>query len=110
LQLRADEADRHDPVLLGRAQEPAARHVARLFAFERDLAEARERIPDVRRIMDRQTPAAIRIDVREAAVGKLRTLLGGERWHAQMISGLAHGLGLLGIHPHLPATGRRLAV
>ena len=53
LQLRADEADRHDPVLLGRPQQPTPRPVARLLVLERNLAEPCERIPDVRRVMDR---------------------------------------------------------
>jgi hypothetical protein len=53
LQLRTDEADRHDSVPLGRAQQPAPSPVAGLFVLERNLREPCERIPDVRRVMDR---------------------------------------------------------
>ena len=82
LQLRADEADGHDPVLLGRSQQPAARPVARALVLEGHLAEPREGIPDVRRVVDRQTTSAPRIDVCKGAVGKLRALLRAKRWHA----------------------------
>jgi len=86
LQLRADEADRHDPVLLGRPQQPAARPIARPVVLERHLAEPREGIAHVRRVVDRQTTSAARIDVRKGTVGKLRTLPGAKRWHRRMIA------------------------
>jgi hypothetical protein len=86
LQLRTDEADRHDPVLLGRPQEPAARAVSCLVVFKRHLTEPRQGIPDVRCVVDRQATMAARIDVRKGAVRKLRTLLPAERWHARMIA------------------------
>ena len=86
LQLRADEADRHDPVLLGRPQQPAARPVAGVLVLEGDLAEPRERIAHVRRVVDRQTASPIRIDVGEGAVRKLRALFRGEGRHARMIA------------------------
>jgi hypothetical protein len=69
LQLSADEADRHDPVLLRRPQQPAARPVPRVFVLERHLIEPREGIPNVRRVVDRQTTSAARIDVRKGVVG-----------------------------------------
>jgi hypothetical protein len=37
--------------------------------LERHVTESRERIADVRRIIDRQTASAARIDVRKGAVG-----------------------------------------
>ena len=76
LELRADEPDRHDPVLLGRPQQPVASLVARGLVLEVDLAEARQGVPHVRLVVDRQAALAARIDVCECAVGKLRTLLG----------------------------------
>ena len=86
LQLRADEPDGHDPVLHGRPQQAAARPVPRALVLEHDLTEPREGIPDVRRVMDRKTTLAARIDVCKGAVGKLRTLLRAERWHPRMIA------------------------
>src|ERR671922_1654937 len=81
LQLRADEADGHDPVLLGRPQQPAARPIPRGFVLERHLAEPCEGIPDMRRVVDRETALAARIDVGEGAVGKLSSLLRAESRH-----------------------------
>jgi hypothetical protein len=86
LQLRADEADGHDPVLLARPQQSHARLVPRALVLEGHLAEPRESVPDVRRVVDRQTPFTARVDVRERAVGKLCSLLRAKRWHAQMIA------------------------
>lgn len=86
LQLGTDEADRHDSVPLGRPQQPTTRPVAGLFVLERDLTEPCERIPDVRRVMDRQTASARRVDVRKGAIRKLCALFRGEGWHARMIA------------------------
>ena len=72
LQLRADEADRHDPVLLGRVQQPAARPVARGLVLERHLVEARKRVAHVRSVVDRQAPLALRVDVANARSGAAR--------------------------------------
>jgi hypothetical protein len=85
-QLRADEADGHDPVLLSCPKEPVARPVPGAVVLERHLAEPRERIPDVRGVVDRQPTPAVRIDVGKRAVRKLRTFLRAERWHARMIA------------------------
>src|SRR4029450_8721770 len=86
LQLRADEADGHDPVLLARPQQPHARLVPRALVLEGHLAEARESVAHVRRVVDRQTPSTARVDVCERAIGKLCSLLRAKRWHAQMIA------------------------
>jgi hypothetical protein len=40
----------------------------------------------VRRIVNRQTTAAVRIDVCKGAVGKLRALLRTQPWHAGMFA------------------------
>jgi ketosteroid isomerase-like protein len=68
-------------VPLGGAQQPAARPVPRVVVLEGHLAEARQRIPDVRRVVDRQAALAVRIDVRKGAVRKLRALLRPKGWH-----------------------------
>ena len=86
LQLRTDKADGHDPMLLGRLQQPRARPVPRALVLEGHLAEPREGIADVRRVVDRQTTSAARVDVCERTVGKLCSLLRTKRWHAQMIA------------------------
>jgi hypothetical protein len=86
LQLRADEADRHDPVLLGRPQQPGACTIPRDLVLERHLAKPREGIPDMRRVVDRQTATAARIDVCKGAVRKLRALPRAKRWHPRMIA------------------------
>ena len=86
LQLRADETDGHDPVLHGRPQQAAARPVPRGLVLEHHLTEPREGIADMRRVVDRQTTSAARIDVRKGAVGKLRTLLRAEPCHPRMIA------------------------
>jgi hypothetical protein len=69
LQLGADEADRHDAVLLGCSQEPLACPVPGSVVLKGHLTEPREGIPDVRRVVDREAPFAARIDVREVPVG-----------------------------------------
>jgi hypothetical protein len=85
-ELGADEPDGHDPVLLCRPQQPKARPVPRGVVLERDLIEARKRIPYVSRVVDRQAPCAAGIDVRKSAVGKLSPLLRTERWHVAIIA------------------------
>ena len=86
LQLRADETDGHDPVLHSCPQQAATCAVARALVLEHHLAEPCQGIPDMRRVVDRQTTSATRIDVCKGAVGKLRTLLRAERWHRRMIA------------------------
>ena len=88
LQLGADEAERHDPVLLGRPQQAVARPVPRFFILERHLAEPRQRISDVRGIVDRQATTAVGIDVGKGAVGQLRALSRTEPCHARMFARL----------------------
>jgi hypothetical protein len=86
LQLRADEADRHDPVLLRCPQQSRSRLVPRALVLEGHLTKPREGIPNVRSVVDRQTTSTARIDVSERAIWKLRSLLRAKRWHAQMIA------------------------
>ena len=85
-QLGADEADGDDPVLLGGPQQPGTCLVPRFLVLEAHLAEAREGVADVRRVVNGQTAPAARVDVRERAVRELRTLLRAKRWHAGMIA------------------------
>ena len=80
-QLCADEADRHDPVLLSCSEQAVARPVSGGLVLERHLTEPRQSVPDVRRVVDRQPPAPGRVDVGKGAVGKLRALLCAEPCH-----------------------------
>lgn len=86
LQLSADEADGHDPMLLGSSQQPATCPVPRALVLERHLVEPRERISDVRGVVDRQTTSATRIDVCKGAVGELRALLRAEPCRGRMFA------------------------
>ena len=81
-QLAVDEPDGNDPVLLRRVQQPLAGPLAGLLVLEVDLVEAGERVADVRLVVDREAPAAGRIDQRERAVRQLRPLGGIESRHA----------------------------
>src|SRR6266508_3290637 len=54
-ELPVEEADRDDPVLLRRPYELQARLLTRVGALERHLLEARERVPDVRGVVDGQS-------------------------------------------------------
>ena len=60
LQLGADESDRDDAVLRGRPQQPRPRLVARGLVLEDHLVEAREGVPHVRGVVDRQASPAPR--------------------------------------------------
>ena len=70
MQLAGDESDRHDAEALGGLEQPLAGALAGGVALEADLAEAGKRVADVGRIVDRQAPATLRVDVREGAVGQ----------------------------------------
>ena len=85
LQLGADEADRDDAVLGGRAQEPRPRLVPCGLVLEDDLVEPRERVPDMWGVVDRQAAPALRIDVGKRAVGQAGALFRVER-HQVMIA------------------------
>jgi hypothetical protein len=93
LQLRAEEPDGHDPVLLRGPQQPDARAIPRAVVLEGDLAEPRQRVAHVRGVVDREATCAARIDVGKGAVGERRTLLGRERCHAGMMAVSARTLG-----------------
>src|SRR2546425_8233275 len=64
-ELPVEEPDRNDSVFLRRSQEPLPRAFARGIILEGDLIEPRQGVPDVRGVVDRQAPAALRIDVCE---------------------------------------------
>jgi len=80
-ELSCDEADRHDAVLLRRPQQPGARPDAGVLVLEAHLVEARQRIPDMGLVVDRQAPAAPGVDVGEGAVRQLRARLRAKRGH-----------------------------
>ena len=67
-QLAGHETDGHDAVLLGRFEQPGSRPISRRFVLETRLVEARERVANVGFVIDRQPPAARRIDIGEGAV------------------------------------------
>ena len=85
-QLAVDEPDGHDPVLLRRVQQPLAGPLAGRLVLEVDLVEPGERVADVRLVVDREAPAAGRIDQRKRAVRQLRPLGGIESRHASTIT------------------------
>ena len=89
LELPGDEADRHDAVLARSDEQLLARALARRFVLECDLVEARQRVANVRLVVDRQPPAALRVDVSEGACGQLRALARIERAHGDRISARA---------------------
>ena len=66
-ELAVEEPDRHDAVPLRGREEPLPSLLARGIVLERGLIETCERVPDMRRIVDRQAPPALRVDVGERA-------------------------------------------
>ncbi len=72
-QLRIEEAERGNPVLLGCSQKALTGPLSRRFVLERSLVEPSQRIPNVRRIVDGEAPAALRVDVRERTVPQAGT-------------------------------------
>jgi hypothetical protein len=80
-ELAGDEADGHDPVLLGGVEEPLAGPFPGRFVLERHLVEALQGIADVRLVVDRQAPSSPRIHVREGALGQPRAFPGAELAH-----------------------------
>ena len=83
-ELPVEEAERHDAVLLRGAQEAVPRAAACHVVLERDLLEARERVPHVHRVMYRKTADALRVDVRECAIRKTRAGARGELWQRSL--------------------------
>ena len=77
LQLAGDEPDRNDAEALGRLQQTGAGLLACRLVLEHDLVEAGQGVADVGGVVDRQTPAAARVDVGEGggrqlgAIGRL---------------------------------------
>ncbi len=89
LQLTGDETDRHDPVLLGRVQQPLAGALPGALVLEPDLTEPGEGIADVGLVVDRQPPAAAGVDVGERAVRKVGSLRRIESGHAPTLTTMA---------------------
>ena len=102
-ELDADEPERHDPELLGRLQEPHPRPVAVRVVLEADAAEPGERVANVRLVVDRQHPPALRIDVGKGAVREACAILRAERWHLPII---ARSIGRRHRSPAVGADGR----
>ena len=85
-QLSGNEADRHDLELLRRVQQTLASAVTGCVALEVDPPEPCQRVANMARIVDRQSPAATRVDVREGTVGKFRPLVRIEACHVQTVA------------------------
>src|SRR5258706_3724912 len=79
-QLSVEEADRHDPVLLRGSEQALTRALAGDIVLERRLVEPRQRVAHVRRVVDREAPASLRVDVGERAVGEAGARASGEFW------------------------------
>jgi hypothetical protein len=86
LQLTGDEPDRHDPVLLGRAQQPLAGTLSGAIVLEVDLAETSEGVPDVGLVVNRQPSPAAGVHVGERAVRKVGSLRRVESGHASTLT------------------------
>lgn len=71
-QLRVDETERNDSVLLRRRQQALAGAPTSRFGFERHLTEAGERVPHVGRIVNGESTLSLGVDIGERTVGKLR--------------------------------------
>ena len=69
LQLAGQEADGHHSFASGGLEQAQPRPIARGVVLEVDLAEATQCRPDVRRVVDRQHPASVRVDICESPVG-----------------------------------------
>ncbi len=86
IDLAGDETDRHDAVALCSPQQPRARTVTRRVVFELDLAEPGQRVADVRRVVDREPPVALRIDVGERSIRERSPVGRREPRHAATVT------------------------
>ncbi len=68
IDLAGDETDRHDAVALCSPQQACTSTVTRRVVLELDLAEPGQRVAHVRRVVDREPPVALRIDVGERSI------------------------------------------
>jgi hypothetical protein len=74
LELAGQEANRDNALAPGRPQQAQACRVARGVVFEVHPAEPGKGIAHVGRVVDRQTPAARRIDVGKGPIGQSRAV------------------------------------
>ena len=84
-QLPGHEADGHDAVLLRRAQQTRPGSIASGIVLEDDLVEPGQGIADMGRVVDRQPPTALRIDVRKRAVRQSSASLRVQLAHASPV-------------------------
>ena len=84
-QLALHETNGDDPVPARRTQQPAPCPITGGLVLEEDLVEAGQRVSNVRLVMNREPPAATRVDVGERAVAQRPWLLRAELRHASMV-------------------------
>ena len=72
VELAGDEAERHDPVLLGGVEQPLARSLAGRVVLEVDLVEPGERVADVGGVVDRKPSPTPGVDVGERPIREVR--------------------------------------
>ena len=74
LELRGDETDGHDLVLLGCVEQPCAGTVTGLLVLELHLAKPGQGVADMSRVVNGEPSPAARIDVGERTVGQAGSL------------------------------------
>src|SRR3954467_5767569 len=80
-ELPVDEPDRHDPESLGGVEQPLPRAIAGGVVLPCDAVEPRERVADVRLVVDREAPDTVRVDVGERSIRELGPFAGAELGH-----------------------------
>ena len=87
VQLARDEPQRHDPMPLRRLQQPIPRPVTSGVVLEINLVEPSQRVPDVGRVVDWETPPPPGVDVRERPIREVSPFRRPESSHELRIGG-----------------------
>ena len=85
LQLAFDEPDGHDPVALGRVEQPDAGALPSVLVLELDLTESGEGVAHVGGVVNRQPPLTAGVDVGEGGVRELGAIHRVERGHVRTV-------------------------
>ena len=72
VELAGDEPEGHDPVLLGRVEQPLPRSLTGRVVLEVDLVEPGERVADVGGVVDRKPSPTPGVDVGERPIREVR--------------------------------------